>query len=145
MSNSYSTLTNLSAVSNANSQATSTYTLIGQYDLTATPPDEVLLDVTLVPGSTPSSASKISALFATSSTDGSTWSDTPSATTEANSAYLDAISHPDSAARRAAAIPVAGAFGTALPRYIRIYTKNDTGVAYAASGHLLVATGVKFG
>jgi hypothetical protein len=36
-------------------------------------------------------------------------------------------------------------FGGALPRYLRVYTKNDLGVAYAASGHTLVATAETFG
>ena len=140
MANSYGTATNTANITAANSAANGTYSLIGQYDLGAAPPHELLVEVKLTPSATPSSVNKQSVLLLAASTDGTNWSDAPTTATESNSRFIGSIAHPDATARQAPAVPVSPHFGGVLPRYLRVYVKNDTGVAYAASGHSIVAT-----
>ena len=146
MANSYpAALTNAVAATAPNGATSGSYTLIAEYNLGAAPPHEVMLDVTLKPALTPSSTAKQTVLFMASSSDGTSWSDAPSATTEANSRAIGYIAHPDATASRPAAIPLSPHFAGALARYIRIYAKNDTGVAYDTTGNSIVATPELFG
>ena len=145
MANSYSIPVNTSTAANANGAVNLSYSLIGQYDLGAAPPHEVLFDVKFTPSAAPSSPNKSSILLVASSLDGTNWSDAPTSATEMNARLLGSVAHPDTSARQTASLPLSPLFGGALPRYVRVYVKNDTGVAYASSGNSIVATSEIFG
>jgi hypothetical protein len=145
MANSYTSPTNSASITPANSAANGSYSLIGQYDLGASPPHELFIDVAITASATPTGANNQTVLFVTTSIDGTNWSDAPSSTTEPNARRLGRIYQVDTSQHRAAALPVSGLFVGGLPRYIRIYSKNDLGVANAASGNSINAAAEIYG
>jgi hypothetical protein len=130
MANSYGTQTALSG--NANSAASGTYTSLGVINFGATPPHECFVNVALQASAAPS-GNKQAVIFLRTSQDGTTYSDAPSSTTEANALQVGALSLPDTSAHQSVEMPLSGLFGGALPQYVEIFVKNDCGVAFAAS------------
>lgn len=131
MANSYGTATALTG--NANSKANGTYTLLQTIDLGVAPPHEVWIKFSNQ-ASAATSGNQQAVYFVADSLDNTTFSDTPSSTTEANANWLGRLSLPDTSAHVSPSFPVSPLFGGALPRYISVYVKNDCGVAFAATG-----------
>lgn len=131
MANSYGTATALS--SNANSAANGSYTLLGTLDLTAAPPHELFLKFSNR-ASAATSGNQQAVYFVADSLDNTTFSDPPASTVERNAKQVGTLGLPDTSAHVSPSFPVSPLFGGALPRYIKVYVKNDCGVAFAASG-----------
>lgn len=106
--------------------------LLGEIDLGAVPPHEVLIEAWAKASGTPSGNKQL-ALYVASSFDGSQWSDAPDATTTLNSRLAGTLALPDTAKRQTAALPLSPLFGGALPRYLRVYARNELGVALSST------------
>lgn len=133
MANSYGVVTALSG--NANSLANGAYASLGPIDFGAAPPHECLIEVSMQ-ATAATSLSQTVVVYARSSLDGANFSDAPSASNERNLRRIGAVSLKDTAAHRSSAMSLALAFGGSLPPKVEIITKNDCGVALAATGQV---------
>lgn len=120
--------------SNANGVANGTYTLLHTLVFGVNPPDECFLQFTMQPNTTPS-GNKQAVFFVSGSQDGSVYADAPSSATERNANQIGTMGLPDTSARTSKPLPLSPWFAGVLPWAVRIYVKNDCGVAFSASGN----------
>ena len=98
--------------------------------LTTNEPLDVLLEITLDPGTT--TANKQAIIYAVSSLDTTNYSDSLN---RENMAQIGSIYLPDTNIVRSRAFSIGSAFGGAIPNRCRIYIYNDSGAAFNSSGH----------
>ncbi len=119
-----------------NSLASATYASAGTIDLSADDPLDLILEVTVTPGTV--AGNKQLLIFARPSLDGSHYGSGPAsgttATDEPNLRYIGALPLNTNAAQQRGFFSLASALGY-IPPHVEIVVKNDSGAALAASGH----------
>lgn len=120
--------------------ASGTYCVSSTYDNTATQPLDLVVELTAATTNTPSGNKQV-VVFAQESLDNTNWQTGPTSgttiTSEGNLTFLGVLGLPTTSQTETKAFSVASAFGY-LPKYMRIVTKNDLGVALT-SGSIYTA------
>lgn len=120
-----------------NSLASATYVSCGVIALNTDKPYDLLLEVTVSPGTVASE--KQCYVFAKRSVDGTNFETGPesgtTATDEPNLTPIGAVPCNTSSVAQTRVFSLRAAFGGALPHSARIVVLNQTGAALAASGH----------
>lgn len=100
-------------------------------------PLDCLVELSVAPGTV--AGNKQAILYAQASLDGVNFSSGPAsgavATDEANLVFIGALPLGTNAALQTRVFSLAAAFGGVLPYATRLIVKNDSGAAFAASGH----------
>lgn len=113
------------------SLASNTYTTSSPYDNTVNKPLDLLLSLSITPGAV--SSNKQAVVFAQASLDGIIWQTGATSTAdEIGATYVGVLPLPASSTTQVTVIPVALAYGGALPPYIRFVIKNESGATFTA-------------
>ena len=127
-------------ISGLGTLAAGTYAASGAVDLSAVDPLDVLVDITVTPGTV--SGNKQMLAFAKVSLDGTNYSSGPESgtttTDEPNLYLLGALPLNSNATAQRGTFSVATALGY-VPPYLKIVVKNDSGAAFTA-GSAQIAT-----
>jgi hypothetical protein len=131
------TRTNLTTTA-LNSLASATYVVAGTLTHNNNKPLDVLLEVTVTPGTVASSKQVV--VFAQKSLDGTNFETGPTSgtttTDEPDLTYIGSIPCNTNATAQTKIFSLVNAYGgVGLPYASKIIIKNETGVALAASGH----------
>lgn len=123
-------------ITNFPSAANGEFNQSSAINLTTNDPLDVLVEVTAKASTTPTGNDQV-VVFAIGSLDGTNWQSAPAdedttGEEEPDMTYLGTVPVVDTAAHRKI-FSVAAAYGGVLPQQIKIVTKNDTGVALAAT------------
>lgn len=120
-----------------NSLASATYVSAGTLNHTTNDPLDVLVEVTVTPGTV--SGNKQVVVFAKGSLDGTNFESGPESgtttTDEPNLTFIGAVPCGTNSTAQTGIFSLAMAFGGILPQQTKIIIKNDSGAALAASGH----------
>lgn len=127
------------------SLGSATYVVAGTLNNTINNPLDVLVDVGVTPGNV--SSNKQVLVFAKASLNGTNYSSGPesgtTATDQPNLILLGSIPCNTNSTFQRGIFSVAAAFSGALPPYVKIIIKNETGAALAASGHSVYYSEIK--
>ena len=119
-----------------NSLASATYVSAGTVDLTTPDPLDVLVEVAVTPGTV--SGNKQAVIFARVSLDGTNFTSGPVSgsvvTDEPNLRFLGVVPLNTNATQQRNTVSVMSALGY-IPPHLQIVIRNDSGAAFAASGH----------
>lgn len=128
-----------------NSLGSGAYVNAGTINHTTNDPIDVLVDVTVTPGTV--AGNKQVLVFAKGSLDGTNFSTGPesgtTSTDEPNLVFVGSIPCNTNSAQQRGIFSLASAFNGVLPQQSKIICKNDTGAALAASGHSVHYSEVK--
>lgn len=120
-----------------NSLASNTYVDCGTINHTTNDPLDVLLEVSVTPGTV--SGNKRVVVFAQGSLDGTNFETGPtsgnSATDEPNLTFVGVVPCNTNSALQRKVFSLAAAFGGVLPQQSKIIVRNETGASLASSGH----------
>lgn len=118
------------------SLASATYVSAGSINLTADDPLDLLIEVSVTPGTV--SGNKQVVVFAKVSLDGTNWSSGPESgtttTDEPDLYFLGTVPCNTNSTQQVKTLSVMSALGF-IPAYIKPIIKNDTGAAVASSGN----------
>lgn len=118
-----------------NSLANGSYATSDAFNATVDDPLDVLVEVTVTPGATTGNQQAV--VFAVASLDNSNYQTGPVAADEAVLNFVGVLPLITDSTIQRKIFSVAAAFGGVLPAYFKIIVKNDSGAAFAASGHSL--------
>lgn len=118
-----------------NSLANGAYATSDAFNATVDDPLDVLVEVTVTPGVT--TVNQQAVVFAVASLDNSAYQTGPVAADETVLNFVGVLPLITDSTIQRRIFSVAAAFGGVLPPYFKIIVKNDSGAAFAASGHSL--------
>lgn len=128
-----------------NSLGSGAYVSAGTINHTTNDPIDVLVEVTVTPGTT--GGNKQVLVFAKASLDGTNFSTGPESgtttTDEPNLVFVGSIPCNTNTTVQRGVFSLAAAFNGILPQQSKIICKNDTGAALASSGHSVHYSEVK--